>query len=303
VAYLHRVFDAARARGLKLVVTLHHFTNPAWLHQLGFPAGWEGGEAVAAFERYARFVAREFGDKIDYYLTFNEPSNFLAGGFLAAKIPPFRWGPIAIFNATRRIVEAHRRAYEAIHAERPGAKVSITEFTGLLGIGPARLDFPPGKVMTNLIGKAHLDFISLHYYGEVPAHEMGYYPLRHHLFGVSPEGFEAQLKAAWDAWKLPVLVGENGLATFDHGARHDRWTGPRYLAAHVRALERAMAQGVPVIGYLYWTLTDNYEWGTYHSRFGLYRVDCLDGDFTRRPTPTVEAYRRIIAAHGVPEDM
>ena len=64
-----------------------------------------------------------------------------------------------------------------------------------------------------------------------------------------------------------------------------------------------MAQGVPVIGYLYWTLTDNYEWGTYHSRFGLYRVDCLDGDFTRRPTPTVEAYRRIIAAHGVPEDM
>jgi beta-glucosidase len=264
---------------------------------------------VEAFARYARFVAEEFGDQIDYYLTFNEPSNLIVGGYFAGKIPPFRLGPISLFNAARNVAEAHKRAYEAIHAARPGARVSFSEYTGLLALATARLEYAPGRVAGLLLGKdaagkpRHLDFISLHYYGDVPVHEMGHYPLRHHLFGVSPDGFAAQLRAAWDQWRLPILVGENGIATFEHDPRHDRWTAPRYMAAHVRALERVVADGVPILGYLWWTLTDNYEWGTYHSRFGLYRVDCMAGDYERRPTPAVETYRRIIAAHGVPEDL
>ncbi|MDB5102305.1 MAG: glycoside hydrolase family 1 [Cyanobacteria bacterium RYN_339] len=309
VAYLHRVFGAAKARGLKLVVTLHHFTNPAWIHRLGFPSSWEGGRTVEAFARYARYVAEEFGAQIDYYLTFNEPSNLLVGGYFAAKIPPFRWGPIALFNAARGVAEAHRRAYEAIHEVRPGAMVSISEYTGMLALATARWDYTPGRALALLFDKdrhgkpLHLDFIGLHYYGDVPLHEMGHYPLRHHLFGVSPEGFEAQLKAAWAAWKLPILIGENGIATYNHEPRHDRWTAARYMAAHVRAMEAAMADGVPILGYLWWTLTDNYEWGTYHSRFGLYRVECQAGDYARQATPAVEVYRRIIAAHGVPEGL
>jgi beta-glucosidase len=50
---------------------------------------------------------------------------------------------------------------------------------------------------------------------------------------------------------------------------------------------------VPVIGYLWWTLTDNYEWGTYDTRFGLYRVECQAGDYARIPTPAVETFRRL----------
>ena len=30
---------------------------------------------------------------------------------------------------------------------------------------------------------------------------------------------------------------------------------------------------MPLVGYLHWSLFDNYEWGTYTPRFGLYSID------------------------------
>jgi beta-glucosidase len=52
-------------------------------------------------------------------------------------------------------------------------------------------------------------------------------------------------------------------------------------------MQRARDAGVPVIGYLYWSLTDNYEFGSYTSRFGLYTVDVrTDRSLSAsRPTP------------------
>ncbi|MGW4247904.1 family 1 glycosylhydrolase, partial [Nocardia sp. NPDC004722] len=56
-----------------------------------------------------------------------------------------------------------------------------------------------------------------------------------------------------------------------------------------------------VIGYNYWSLTDNYEWGSYTPRFGLYTVDVkTDPSLTRRPTDAVDAYRAIAHDAGVP---
>lgn len=304
VSYLHALFGAARERGLKLVVTLHHFTSPGWIYEGFYPTGWESGRTARDFERYAGFVATEFGDEIDYYLTFNEPSNLLVGGYFSARIPPFRWGPISLVAAARNLMDAHRRAYEAIHAVRPKAMVSFSEYSGLLAIATARLDYEPARILAAFLPRdaqgrpRYVDFASMHYYGDVPLHEMGTYPLEHHVFGVSPEGFGSLLRRTWDLYKLPILVAENGIATYNHEPRADRWTASRYMRAHVKVMQDVIAEGIPVFGYLWWTLTDNYEWGTYHSRFGLYRVECMAGNYERQPTPAVDTYRRIIA-HGV----
>jgi beta-glucosidase len=309
VAYLHQLFSAAKARQLKLIVTLHHFTSPAWINAGFYPTGWENPKTALAFERYADFVAREFGNEIDYFLTFNEPSNLLVGGFFAGRIPPFRWGPLPILNAAKVMIDAHRRAYEAIHAVLPKAMVSFTEFTGLLALAGFRLAYEPGKLLATFMERGrdgkpkHVDFTSMHYYGDVPLQETGTYPLRHDLFGISPDGFETMLRKTWEHYGLPILVAENGMATRNHEPRSDNWTPSRYMVAHVRAMERAMEAGVPVIGYLWWTLTDNYEWGTFDSRFGLYRVDCHAGDYSRIATPAVDTYRRIIGARGVPSEL
>jgi beta-glucosidase len=293
IAWLHRLFDAAEARGITVIATLHHFTSPRWL------GGWEDPAAAAKFARYAAFVAAEFKGRIPYYLTLNEPSNLILGAYAGGMMPPFRKGVLAAVRAARVLHRAHALAYHAIHAADPAAKVSLTEFNGVLPLGPLPLLFSPGLLLARLFRDLPMDYVSLHYYGDVSFADMGAFPTRPDNFDTRPDHFRKALVAAWRQFKLPILIGENGLATRNHAPRRDGWDAERYLEAHVAAMREAMAQGVPVIGYLWWTLTDNYEWGTYDTRFGLYRVECQAGDFTRIPTPAVAAFRRLAKADEI----
>ena len=53
--------------------------------------------------------------------------------------------------------------------------------------------------------------------------------------------------------------------------------GGQRLREHLAAVARAVADGLPITAYFHWTLADNYEWGSYEPRFGLYGVE-RDGD-------------------------
>ncbi len=105
---------------------------------------------------------------------------------------------------------------------------------------------------------------------------------------------------------LPLWVVENGLCNrVRHGrsyARSDGWDRPRYLREHLGAVTAALDAGVPVEGYWHWSLVDNYEWGSYEPRFGLYGVDRHRGehgttwlDTDAMGDDAAGAYRRIIA--------
>jgi beta-glucosidase len=57
----------------------------------------------------------------------------------------------------------------------------------------------------------------------------------------------------------------------------------------------AIEDGVPVLGYLHWTLLDNFEWVFgYDVRFGLHEVD--RETFARRPKPSAAVYSAIARA-------
>lgn len=81
-----------------------------------------------------------------------------------------------------------------------------------------------------------------------------------------------------DLGGLPVLIAENGLAL---RRRVDNTTSPRpdglnrseFLRLHVAEVTRCARAGVPIMGYLHWSLFDNYEWGSFTPRFGLYSLD------------------------------
>jgi beta-glucosidase len=76
---------------------------------------------------------------------------------------------------------------------------------------------------------------------------------------------------------LPLWVVENGMATrVVNGSsvpRADGWDRPRYLREHFSALVAAVEEGTPVAAYLHWSLVDNYEWGSYEPRFGIFGLD------------------------------
>lgn len=124
--------------------------------------------------------------------------------------------------------------------------------------------------------------------------------------------------AAWcrlcGADDRPVWVVENGLATRSidgkSAGRLDGWSRKRYIDQHLEALGRVVAEGVPVEKYIHWALYDNYEWGTYEPRFGIFGVEHVDGeprrlDLDADGNDSAAAYREAIAAirSGAPADV
>jgi beta-glucosidase len=115
---------------------------------------------------------------------------------------------------------------------------------------------------------------------------------------VSPQGLHdmlVRLKADHDL--QDIYIAENG-AAFDDVLEHDAVNDTErreYYAAHLDATARALAAGVPVSGYMAWSLLDNFEWGFgYTRRFGIVYVDYP----TQRRIPKSSAlwYRDFIAA-------
>ncbi|MEM1351327.1 MAG: GH1 family beta-glucosidase [Pseudomonadota bacterium] len=72
---------------------------------------------------------------------------------------------------------------------------------------------------------------------------------------------------------LPLYITENGMANPDEIARPDT-ARIEYLDSHLQAAQKAISAGVPLAGYTFWSLLDNYEWAYgYEKRFGLIHVD------------------------------
>lgn len=120
-----------------------------------------------------------------------------------------------------------------------------------------------------------------------------------------PEGLHYFCTLYAEKYGREILIAENGMAmrrSFDGkrmGPRPDGLTRSRFLELHVREVTRLRNEGVPIVGYLHWSLTDNYEWGSYTPRFGIFSIDYSDQsrrsneDFLGdRPD---ETYKRLIA--------
>jgi beta-glucosidase len=117
---------------------------------------------------------------------------------------------------------------------------------------------------------------------------------------VQPEGLTRLLRRINDEYTgtaVKLYVTENGAAYDDvvapDGAVHDAERA-EFLRLHLGAIQDAIADGVNVYGYFYWSLMDNYEWAWgYHKRFGIVRVDYDTQQRTLKDSAL--EYRRIIA--------
>jgi beta-glucosidase len=126
-------------------------------------------------------------------------------------------------------------------------------------------------------------------------------PLTAMQWEVQPEGLTRLLVRIQEEYAGPanvqLAVTENGAAYDDvvspDGAVHDA-ERVEFLEAHLAAILDAIDQDVPVRGYFYWSLMDNFEWAWgYDKRFGIVRVDYDTQE--RTPKDSAIAYTRIIA--------
>lgn len=124
---------------------------------------------------------------------------------------------------------------------------------------------------------------------------------------VQPEGLTRLLVRVHEEYTaaagVALSVTENGAAYNDivaaDGAIHDA-DRVAFLEAHLAAILDAIDAGVPVHGYFYWSLMDNFEWAWgYDKRFGIVRVD-YDTQ-ARTPKDSAIAYTRIITGRALPD--
>lgn len=122
VRFYIELLDALRARGIRPYVTLYHWDLPQELEDAG---GWAARETAYAFAEYARLMAERLGDRVDTWITLNEPwcSAFL--GYAAGAHAPGRTDPAAALAAVHHLNLAHGLATMAIREALPAARLSI----------------------------------------------------------------------------------------------------------------------------------------------------------------------------------
>jgi len=310
------VIAALRKRQIEPVVTLHHFTNPAWFAHRG---GWLQDDSPDLFARYVDVVAARLAPNVRFWLTINEPTVFVKHAYVTCDWPPCggrSWRHAV--TALRNLCRAHAVAYDVLHRYRTDSMVGIAHSapyvtacnpqSPLDRLAARTRDFVLNDLVFRLFGRpAHevLDYIGINYYARQIV-RWGSTPFKAMLFGSeckadhheSPRRFTsmgweihapglARVLKRLSRLGLPLIVTENGIATTDETAR------TQYLEDHLATLAQSVRDGVPVIGYLYWTLMDNYEWAKgFDAKFGLAAVDFTTQE--RRPRPAAQAFRELI---------
>jgi len=108
---------------------------------------------------------------------------------------------------------------------------------------------------------------------------------------VKPSGLRDMLDIAAsyklpDNSQVPIWVTENGIDTLDENLRTS------YLVKHLAVVQKAIADGEDIRGYIHWSNVDNLEWALgFNAHYGLYRYDPVT--LERIPTATVPIFKDI----------
>ncbi|MBI4669364.1 MAG: glycoside hydrolase family 1 protein [Elusimicrobia bacterium] len=312
------------------IVCLHHFTNPAWLLER-YPLGWADGRVVPHFLEFVNFISEALKKDVYWWLTFNEPNVYALQSFGTGYFPPGKRSLFTGVNryltkALDSLAEAHWKSYAMLKEKNAGSKIGIAQnIAAIYPFGGHKRHLEAARRWDDFFHWMFLDktagvsdFIGVNYYTRVfvrfvpyilrPLEAIPLYSEIEFFTGrwaggllgtgkgklarddmgheIYPQGLCEVVLKAWQHYKKPVFITENGLAATGEALRSE------FLKSHIQSLENAVGWGVPILGYLHWSLMDNYEWGTFRPRFGLYAVDRSDS-FKRIAKPAVETYRQI----------
>ncbi|MFD2256278.1 family 1 glycosylhydrolase [Luteolibacter algae] len=154
--HYHELAKCVKRHGMKLMLTLHHFVWPVWLER--DHGGMIGEDFPDLFARYADKIAETFGSEVDWWITFNEPSQ-LTFGYIKPwwqnryYMPPGlpRGSPVdaeaeAVGKLVPNLFRAHTRARSAIKIHNSAAMV---------GVNPLVTGFPTWLQMLMDSGACH----------------------------------------------------------------------------------------------------------------------------------------------------
>jgi beta-glucosidase len=311
IEHYRNVLACCRDHGVTPVVTMHHFSSPQWLISEG---GWENDTLVDQFKNYCVYTVEHLGTLMEYVCTINEANMGLQIRSISedmmrkmgvslqvglSMMPENR--KLALQEAAeafgiadphkvhtflslrsdegdRLIMRAHEAARDGIKSVCPHLKVGLTlslyDIQAAPGCEEAAQTKWNEEFLHYLPYLQNDDFLGVQNYtrkvvgadGSLPPPDgaektqMGY--------EFYPEALGNVIRAVAKEWKKPVLVTENGIAVSDDARRVE------FIKRALSGVSSCVSAGIPVLGYMYWSLLDNFEWQLGFSRtFGLIAVD------------------------------
>lgn len=315
-----------KIRDIEPILTLHHFTIPQWLYHKG---GFENTEFPEYFSRFVKKVVPYYKEFTNYWITINEPVIIALMGYILGDWPPGVKNRKRAFSVLKNLAFAHAKAYDIIKEEKKESLVSIAH--NLMIFEPATwnpldhlicrlLDswfnmaflktliegnlYPPigkGKFYPELKNK--LDYIGVNYYTRaffkfgikgLAEYKRKNVPRSDFGFEIYPEGlYEVLMRLK--PFGLPVMITENGMAD-----KKDIYR-PDFLKTTLKSVYRAIQEGIDILGFMHWSLMDNFEWVEgYSMRFGLFEVDFQTQE--RKPRKSALLYKELATKNPYEDD-
>jgi beta-glucosidase len=333
ISFYQDLVKELKLAGIEPMITLFHSDMPLWAFDDG---GWCNEQIICDFADFAELMVRSLPE-VQYWFTMNEPQCFgpdfislkpesdekqvvrtilLSHGeavkrMRAASAHPLKIGYVIMGIAVEPVpgVVDEDTAYAMTFTDKAGMKgMSWWTDPMLLGVAPESLMDTLSQEDLERIHQP-LDLFCANVYGSAnfmdrpgrknPLTWPGM-PKSLIRMPVRPEILYWFSKLVYRRYGLPILFTENGFSNIDFVMRDGKVHDPQridYIATYLTGLKRALDEGLPVVGYLYWSLTDNFEWMEgYDMRFGLIHVDYRTQKRTLKDSAYY--YHNVIATNG-----
>lgn len=312
INHYRKVLDCCEENGITPIVTLHHFSSPAWLIGKG---GWGDAYVEDAFARYTEYVVSKLKRKLPYICTINEANM----GFQLQKViedmmkSMQREGDVQVgvnmdmsdmmtaleeqarafgcdkehihtFLAARSqeqelfVMRAHRKAYQAIKKISPETKVGLT--LSLFDYQPEEDGYEEAARLWQEDFEFYLpyiqedDFLGVQNYSRKIVTAGGAQEPAKDA-PLTQMGYEDYPASIGHVLRKVAKEFQGELMVTENGiATSDDKRRCAFIKEAYAGVKSCVEEGIPVIGYCHWSLLDNFEWQAgFDKTFGLIAVD------------------------------
>ncbi len=320
-----------KEKGIKALLTIHHFTNPMWFENKG---AFERKENLKDFLSYVELVVKSFGDLVSEYITINEPNVYATNSYFFGQWPPGEKSFSKTLAVMSNMAIAHIKAYEIIHSIRKemgldDTKVSFANhvrvfdpenpknikqriyaklmdylFQGAItkALTTGNFSWPLKSALSkgakSIKQGEYIDFIAINYYTRTSVTKFddgtrkGSY-INDLGWEIYPEGLIRCAKELYQLLERPIYITENGTCDNNDSFRS------KYIYDHLKVISESK---LPITRYYHWCFCDNFEWVEGESaRFGLVHINYKTQERTVKNSGRF--YSKMIEEQGVTEKL
>ncbi|KAF3436443.1 hypothetical protein FNV43_RR23535 [Rhamnella rubrinervis] len=325
--YYNNLINELLSHGIQPHVGLFHFDLPQTLEdEYG---GWISRRIVKDFTAYADVCFREFGDRVQYWSTVNEPNVFTQGGYDTGFVPPVRCSPpFGTYNCTRgnsttepyiaahHILLAHAstvRLYRKKYQEKQQGFIGLSIYTlwytpftdskeDIIATQRAN-DFLIGWFLDPLVFGDYPEIMKKNVGSRLPSFtddesklvkgSLDFIGIIYYVDATvkdNPDSLKKQLRD----FSADIAATILSLPTLRNSSLEDN-SRIEYLQGHIGGLLEALRNGSNTRGYFVWSFMDTLEFlGGNMFGYGLYYVDFDDSNLERYPKSSAIWYSNFL---------